>query len=138
MLQLREESIEPTDEVLAQLLGDVHPVYQAFMAGASGEPLRLDHAWRYYRDAGAWLCRITYRKKTVSWMSIQDGNFRVTTYMSKKDLPGVEGLQVDQRLKAAFHETGTTRKYPYFMIDVSSMDQLEDLLAIMAFKKGSR
>lgn len=135
---LRDESIEPSDEVLASLLGDVYPVYERFISSITSDPLCLHPQWRYYRDVRAWLCKITDKKGTVSWMSIWEEFFKVTTYFPKKHVDDIDRLPINQEISTKFHETRLTRKNPYFSLDISRMEQIDDLLTIMAHKKKSR
>jgi hypothetical protein len=135
MQLLRDESIEPSDDTLAELLAEIYPTYAHFISSITDEPLCLDPQWKYYKDGKSWLCRIMYKKKTISWMSVWEGYFKVTTYLSKKNLQEIDRLQIDSKLIAEFSETGLTRKYPYFMVNISSADQLSDVVTIMAFKK---
>ena len=80
MNALRDSAIEPNDAVLAKALATAHPAYGAFIAALGVPPLELGADWRYYRDVRAWLCRIVAGKRTVSWLSVWPGYFKVTTY----------------------------------------------------------
>ncbi|PKP08994.1 MAG: hypothetical protein CVU09_13085 [Bacteroidetes bacterium HGW-Bacteroidetes-4] len=36
--------------------------------------------WRYYNDGKAWLCKVSYKKKTVFWLSVWEAYFKVAFY----------------------------------------------------------
>ncbi len=135
MQLLRDESVAPTGEVIASLLGDMCAVYTEFISPITAEPMNLDPEWKYYRDVRAWLCKIVHKKKTVSWISLWGGAFKVTTYFSEKHSKEAYKIPVDNKLLESFHKTALTRKNPYFSLDISSRDQLPDLLKIMEHKK---
>ena len=135
MQLLREESIEPTDEVLASVLGDVYGIYTEFISSITAEPMNLVPEWRYYRDVKAWLCKIVFKRRTVSWMSVWTGEFKVTTYFTEKLSEEASKLAVDNKLIERFRESGLTRKNPYYSLNISSTVQLQDLLKIMEYKK---
>jgi hypothetical protein len=136
MLLLRDKTLEPSDKVLKLLLDKVYPVYLSFIEIVTNEPLLLDPQWKYYKDGNAWLCKITYKKKTVSWMSIWEGYFNVTTYFSEKYLEEVNKLPIDKKLIKEFHKTKIDKKYSKFSLKISSKKQFRDLFAIMEYKKN--
>jgi len=138
MQLLLDEKIEPSDEVLASLLSEVYPVYADFISIIVGDGLGLDPQWRYYKDGHAWLCKIVYKKKTISWLSIWDSFFKVTIYFSKKNIQEIDKLPINKELIKDFHETVSTKKYPYFSLDISRIEQLKDLLTIMDYKRNSK
>lgn len=137
MQLLREESLEPTDEVLASVLGDVYGIYTEFISSITAEPLNLIPEWKYYKDARAWLCKIVFKRKTVSWMSVWTGALTVTTYFPEKLSEEASKLAIDNKLIERFRESGLTRKNPYYSLDISSTVQLRDLLRIMEYKKAT-
>jgi hypothetical protein len=138
MQLLLNEKIEPSDEVPASLLAEVYPIYAEFISAITGDKSGLDPQWKYYKDGHAWLCKIVYKKKTVSWLSIWDGFFKVTIYFSKKNVQEIDKLQIKKKLIKAFHETVSTKKYPHFTFEISRMEQFKDLLTIMDYKKKSK
>ena len=138
MNALRDSAIEPNDAVLAKALATAHPAYGAFIAALGAPPLELGADWRYYRDVRAWLCRIVAGKRTVSWLSVWPGYFKVTTYFGPKQAEAAHRLAVDAPLLAAFEASGKGRKNRYFMIDVADAAQLPDLYRILRFKRECR
>lgn len=138
MQLLLDEKIVPSDEVLSSLLAEAYPIYAEFISIITGERLGLDPQWKYYKDGHAWLCKIVYKKKTVSWLSIWYGFFKVTIYFSKKHMQEIDKLQINKKLIKDFHETAATKKYPHFSLDISRIEQLKDLLTIMDYKKNSK
>ena len=138
MNALRDSAIEPNDAVLAEALATAHQAYGAFIAALGAPPLELGADWRYYRDVRAWLCRIVAEKRTVSWLSVWPGYFKVTTYFGPKQAEAAHRLAVDAALLAAFEASGEGRKNRYFMIDVADAAQLPDLYRILRFKRECR
>lgn len=138
MQRLRDAHTAPDAAALAAALADAYPAYQAFSAAIVAPPLALDAQWRYYADARAWLCKIVAGKKTVSWLSVWDGYFKVTTYFSPSQAEGARRLALDAPLLAAFEASGQGRKNLYFMLDVSEAGQLPDLYRIQSYKRACR
>jgi hypothetical protein len=44
----------------------------------------ISEEWRYYNDGKSWLMKVTRKKKTVFWLSIIEGGFRTTFYVTDK------------------------------------------------------
>ena len=50
---LRDSSIEPTRDVIANALGEANGTYVKFIEGLDNHDVQVD--WRYYNDGKAWL-----------------------------------------------------------------------------------
>ncbi|MCF7920420.1 MAG: DUF3788 domain-containing protein [Candidatus Cloacimonetes bacterium] len=136
MILLKDETIEPTDEVLSEVLGNIYPVYTHFTDIITSEPFNLQQIWRYYNDGKAWLCKIVHKKKTVSWLSIDEGYFQVTTYFTAKLADDIDQLPIDKNLIAKYHNILETKNYSYLSPQISTFEQLKDLMIIMTYKKA--
>lgn len=83
-LVLSDPAVFPTDDVVfSQLRGEKNKwsAINDYMAekytGSAGE-------WRYYNDGKQWLYKMQYKKKTVFWIGIVEGAFRITFYFGGK------------------------------------------------------
>lgn len=88
---LRDESIEPTSETIAEGLGEANSAYIKFTDGLKAYDIQV--GWRYYNDGKAWLgkglykwttTRGTEKEVTACWLSIWDGFFRVGMIIPEK------------------------------------------------------
>lgn len=132
-LLLRDENIPPDDTALKAALGEAFDAYREFIAQI--ERLGLSHEWRYYKDGKAWLCKITFKKKTVIWMSVHSGFFRATVYFNPKTICGVFDLDIDEALKNAARELEGKSFIPV-VFEISSSDRFEDFAAVVEYKKN--
>ena len=73
---LREKEVSPNSNVLLNLLGDVFIPYEELEEKLVAKD--LIYIWNYYNDGKAWLCKVQFKKKTVFWLSIWDGFFKLT------------------------------------------------------------
>ena len=62
----------------------------------------MTHEWRYYQDGKAWLCKITFRKKTVVWLSAWSDCFKLGFYFTEKSGGGIPGLHIKDSIKADY------------------------------------
>jgi hypothetical protein len=96
---LNDSEIFPDDSVLESVLGKAFPAYSSLISAFSGNEIGLVPEWRYYKDGGAWLCKVQYKKKTVFWLSVWDNYFKTGFYFTERHLAGIGELPIDSALK---------------------------------------
>ena len=74
----------PTDEVISSLLGRRRALWDALFAHLRAEHPECTATWRYYNDGNSWLLNVSRKKKTVFWLSVIRGTFRITGYFTDK------------------------------------------------------
>lgn len=132
-LQLRDEAIPPTGDVLEAVLGSVYPVFQSFIEEIQKGPLMLSHEWRYYKDGKAWLCKITFKKTTVCWLSVWDGFFKVASYFPQRHLSEIEKICPDKDAGIYFNKP-VGKSLPV-TADISGQNQVYGFMKVLELKK---
>jgi hypothetical protein len=132
-LLLRDEAIPPTEDVLDAALGSAYPSFETFIAGITEEPLMLSHEWRYYQDGKAWLCKITCKKRTICWLSVWDGFFKVTSYFPQRYLPEIETVCPDK--EAGIYMSKPVGKSLPVTADISYQKQVYGFMKVLELKK---
>jgi hypothetical protein len=103
---LRNPDIEPSNDVIAKALGEANNAYIKFAGELGKHDIQLE--WRYYNDGKSWLAKGLYKwtgvrggqnEKTVFWLSIWDGFFKVTIYVPEKARADVLSLPLDNEVK---------------------------------------
>ncbi|HBY01939.1 MAG TPA: hypothetical protein DEG92_05265 [Rikenellaceae bacterium] len=133
---LREEYPFPDAGILKKKLGDIYDVYAGFVSVITAEPYNLLPEWNYYKDGKAWLCKITFRKKTVIWLSVCDDCFKVTFYFTDKSKSGIEELEISPSIKESFLKSKNIGKLIPLGIAIRENSQVDDVLKIIEFKKS--
>jgi len=131
---LRDPEEYPDETVLRNKMGETYLVYDALISALTGPSRELIHEWKYYRDGKAWLCRVSTKKKTVLWISILEGFFKVVFYFSSKAGKGIGELKLDKELKTRFREAGFIGKVKPLVIKVSDRSSLADILRIADYR----
>jgi len=135
IMLLREENIKPSDNVLANALGkELYAVYSSLMNIINDE-FNLDAQWRFYKDGNAWLCKIVNRKKTIFWLSVWEGYIKAGFYFTEKTRLNILELEINTKIKEDFSEAKPIGKLLPLIVNIDSMEQLDDLRIIMKFKK---
>ncbi len=136
MMQLRDAAIYPTDEVLMDVLGDVFKVYSLFIETITIDPLSLSVEWRYYNDGKAWLAKVQSKKKTILWLSVWDDLFKITFYFTEKNIEAIAGLNISEAIKVEFCKAKPVGRLIPLILEVREIDQMDDLLTLVRFKKS--
>ncbi len=134
---LRDSEIMPTTEILeAALEKNVFEIYEALIDSISSKEFELKHEWNYYKDGKAWLCKVTFKKKTIFWLSAWDKCLKISFYFNEKTRNGVFSLAINDEIIRSFEATKTIGKLLPLTIDIYNKNQLADLKEIIRYKKS--
>ncbi len=135
-LLLRDASIFPTPEVLTKALGDNYAVYNEFITQVTSPEFGLTANWNYYKDGKSWLCKVEYKRKTVFWLSVWEGMFKVSFYFTEKTSSGIDALDIDGDIKQRLAQSKPVGKLIPLTFEVDCMGQIADILRVVSYKKG--
>lgn len=135
---LKDEATYPSKEVLKAALKRAYPAFEGFIETVEAEPFELTHSWKYYKDGKSWLCKVSHKKKTMCWISIWEGFFKIGYYFTERFSEGIMELDIDDALKSAFTSAQPIGKLKPLPIDVSKKSQLTDVYALLDYKKRAK
>ncbi len=133
---LRDQNIQPGKEVLEAALKESYPVYEEMVETITGTKYMLVPQWNYYKDGRAWLCKVTYKNKTVFWLSVWDGFFKTGFYFTEKNSGGIADLEISQSIKEDFVKGKPIGKLLPLTLIIGRNEQIKDLLKIIEYKKS--
>ena len=142
---LRNHDIEPSSDVIAKALGESNNAYIKFIKELTSHDIYLE--WRYYNDGKAWLAKGLFKwkgvrggqnEKTVFWLSVWDGFFKVTIYLPEKVQADVLSLPLDNSIKTMIEASQQMNKLKYFPIvfDVWSDEMFDSIFLLADFRKS--
>ncbi len=88
----RDKNVKPTEQLIAESLGEGYAIYQRFIETLENEGISLMD-WRYYQDGKAWLSKGEYKwtttrgtnkVKPIFWLSMWEGFFKVSFTLARK------------------------------------------------------
>lgn len=143
-LLLRDSSIEPTRDIIAEGLGAANSAYAKFIDGLKSHDIQVD--WRYYNDGKAWLGKALYKwtttrgtqkEMTAFWLSIWKGFFRVSLYIPERVRADVLKLPVDDEIKKMIEDSKQMGKLKYFplIFDLRSDELFDEIYTLANFRK---
>jgi len=136
-LLLKDPDVLPSEDVLKNALGsDIHKVFESFMNTITGADYGLTDEWKYYNDGKSWLCKIVHKKKTVLWLSVWEGYFKIGFYFTEKHLEGIAALDISENIKEDFCKMKPVGRLLPMIFNIHQKEQLDDLLKVVAYKKS--
>ena len=145
---LRDPAIEPTDDVLAQALGDANIAYLKFVRELTSHDIEL--VWRYYTDGKAWLAKGLYqwtgargghKELTIFWLSIWEGFFKVSVFFPEKSRADISDLSLSEEVRGMVTEArqmGERLKFFPVVFDLRSDEMFDGLFELAEFKKRNK
>lgn len=131
---LREKEVSPNSNVLLNLLGDVFIPYEELEEKLVAKD--IIYIWNYYNDGKAWLCKVQFKKKTVFWLSIWDGFFKITFYFNEKTYTGIYDLGLEESIINNFENTKLVGKFRQLTFEIRDNSQFEDIERVVEYKKS--
>ena len=131
---LRDPDIYPSDEVIAAALEASYNTYKAFTQKLP--ELGVEAEWRYYNDGKAWLGKCVHKKKTVFWLSIWDGFFKVSIFFTEKTRGGVYELPIHTELKTRLADEKPIGRLIPLVLEVDDESAVDDVYALIAYKRS--
>lgn len=142
---LSNPDVFPGEEVLKEILSEESfYVYIKLMNSLNNSPdgnhatLKdgLIYEWRYYNDGKSWLCKVANKKRTIFWLSVWEGYFKVSFYFTEKHKQGICDLAISDVIKQQFLSAKPVGKLIPLTIDINSIKQLPDLIEIINLRIG--
>lgn len=132
---LHDPKVFPSDRVLVGHLGKRADLWGAFtdLVGTADAALALE--WRYYRDGKSWLGKVTRKKKTMCWISIWPGMFRVTFYFGSRNDAAVARAKIAPRLKRAF-TASKGKTFRGLTVEVRTKSALHDVVELLRLRES--
>lgn len=135
---LRDSEVFPTDEVLKDALGDTAwCIWNYFLGTIAGEEYgMIGVEWKFYSDGKAWLGKAVHKKKTVMWLSVWEGFFRVSFFFTEKHADAILALDISENIKKEFAKAKPAGRLIPMILDINDEKQSGDLLTVVRFKKS--
>jgi hypothetical protein len=124
----------PTDAVVTSHLGKSKALWVAFFDHLHAVHADVLEEWRYYADGKSWLLKLTRKSKTVCWISVVEGAFRITFYFTDKAAPAIAASAIAAALKEQFTTGQAYGKVRGLTIVPKRARDIDDAKALIALK----
>lgn len=139
---LKDPDVQPSLDVITKALEQSQKTYTRFLHELINHGIGLE--WRYYNDGKAWLAkglikwtgvRGSQKEKTIFWLSIWEGAFKVTMYMPEEARLDCLSLSLSNQAKELIAVSKPMGKFRFFPIvfEISSDERFVDLFLLIDF-----
>jgi hypothetical protein len=105
---LTDKNQFPTDEIIFSHIGKKKVLWISLFEFIQKQYPEFNKEWRYYNDGKSWLLKVTQKAKTIFWLSVIRGTFRITFYFTDKAQKEIQNSSLPLELKDQFK---TGKKY---------------------------
>ena len=131
---LTDPKLFPSDEVVFSHLGKTRSLWEAFFEFIHAEHPDFELKWRYYNDGKSWLMNVSRKKKTVFWLSVAHGSFRITCYFTDKAADAIRASGLSAAAKAQFIGGKRYGRLGGITITFKKKSDLKDAKALVTLK----
>lgn len=132
---LKDPGIIPDEDFIASHLGKNLILWNSLFDSLRSDYPVLSGSWKYYSDVKSWLYKCVQSSKTVFWLSLIDGTFRVTFYFNAKNQNAVLECGIPEYFKKLFRETNENKKFKNMTVAVNSGTDVETVLTLVKVKR---
>lgn len=130
---LTDKNVTPDDKLIFSVIGDRKILWQNIMSFVHDNYKDINEEWRYYNDGKQWLFKLQQKKKTIFWIAILEGTFRVTFYFGDKAEPLITASDLPVSIKNNFKTSkkyGKIRAITLKMKNSSDVETVKKLISI--------
>jgi len=143
---LRDPNIKPDNDNISKCLNTSYNTYNKFIEELKKIDVSLLE-WRYYNDGKSWLSKGEYKwvtsrgtnkVKSIFWLSIWDGFFKLSFYFSNGMQEELLKIPVSDETKELIKNSnpmGKTMRFIPLVLDIYNDRQLKDVVLLANFKK---
>jgi len=128
----------PTEEVISSHLGKRRALWDALFEFIRAEHPDCIAQWRYYNDGKSWLLNLSRKKKTVFWLSVIRGTFRITGYFTDKAADAIKASALSPELKEQFRRGRSYGKLRGITITFTKKGDVRDAKVLIALKVSQK
>jgi hypothetical protein len=130
---LTDPFIIPNEVLVFSIIGDKSILWQGIISYLHDNHSDISEVWRFYNDGKCWLFRTLKKKKTIFWIGVIDGTFRITFWLGDKASPLIAQSDLPGKIKDDFENAKSYkigRALSIKMEDKTDMDSVIKLIGI--------
>jgi len=131
---LTDKTQFPTEEVIFSHLGRSRALWTAFFNFLHTEYPEIEEQWRYYNDGKSWLLKAARKKKTVFWLSVYTGKFRIGVYFVERARKAILSSALRDDLKEQFRNAKKAATIKGIILTFTKKRDIEDAKVLIGLK----
>lgn len=126
----------PTEESILAALGRASSAWELLFERIHAEHPDLSESWRYYADGKSWLLKVSRKAKTVFWLSVEQGSFRVGFYFPDRLTEKLLASDLSAARKAEIRSSAPMGKLRPVSVSFGSQRGVRDVLTLISLKQS--
>lgn len=131
---LTDPAVTPDNELVFSIIGHKSAYWQRIMNWLSENHRDSSEVWRFYNDGKCWLFRTLKKKKTIFWLGVSAGSFRISFYLGDKAEALIEASDLPEAVKKEFREAKQSTFGRSLTIVVDQPEDAETVIQLMEIK----
>ncbi len=115
----------PSEEVIFSIIKKKKKLWLDFFEQIHQNYPDFSEEWRFYKDGTSWLMKVVRKSKTIFWLSLIEGGFRITFYFTDKFEEAILSSMISNELKNQFRNGKHYSKIRGLTITFSSKKEIE-------------
>ena len=124
----------PSEEIIFSHLGEAKIWWQSILNHIHSQYPDFSEEWRYYADGKSWLMKVTRKSKTIFWLSIIPGGFKITFYFGDKAESAILGSTLSTDLKDIFQNGRRFGKIRAITQEVRGAREISEIKTLIELK----
>lgn len=130
-----DKSHRPTDEDIRAAVGRAATAWQMLFDRIHAEHPDFSEVWNYYTDGKRWLLKVSRKSKTVFWLSVEQGAFRVGFYFPDRLTGALLASDLSEERKAEIRSSAPTGKLRAVTVAFGPQRGVRDVMTLISLKK---
>jgi hypothetical protein len=126
----------PSEELIGEKLGRAKAAYAAVFGFLGSAFPEIRGEWKYYNDTKCWLLKAPLKGKTVFWLSVVPGFFRVTFYLGAAMDEAVRSSGLPEAAKEGF-AASSGKKFRGLSLELKAKKDLAAFKEALGLKLAS-
>ncbi len=131
---LTDKNQYPTEEIIFSHIGTAKNFWESLFEYIHTKHPDFSEEWRYYMDGKSWLLKITRKSKTIFWLSVIEGSFRITFYFTDRAQQAIMESAISEDLKLQFKDAKEYNKIRGITINFKDTEDIESAKILIAIK----
>lgn len=133
-LLLKDPLVIPNDDLVFSIIGEKKVLWQRIIGYLHENHTDISEVWRFYNDGKCWLFRTLKKKKTIFWVGLIDGTFRVSFYLGGKAEPFIAQSALPERMKNEFINDKNNSMFRSITIKMGDAEDVENVIKLIGIK----
>lgn len=131
---LTDKSVKPDNDLVFSIIGDKSVLWQKIMSYLHEYHKDISEEWKFYNDGKCWLFRTLKKKKTLFWIGVIQGTFRVSLWFGDKAESFIENSDLPESIKNDFRNAKRYKIGRAVTVIMKNSDDVDNVIKLAEMK----